>query len=145
MSTGGGTVEVPYWKRKTTPVDKIALASLIALVMGGVYMASYLPKHAPSGPVYALLAASGALLVAACIGLTTIRPFAWDRFWLVLRWVVVEYIVEAGMLEYVFTYDHVRGGMLAVLSIALFIFACDIPLIMAFTVGKYSDPHPAAS
>ena len=72
------------------------------------------------------------------------RQISQEYAWLVLRWVVVEYIVEAGMLEYVFTYDHVRGGMLAVLSIALFIFACDIPLIMAFTVGKYSDPRPAS-
>ncbi|MCL4434555.1 MAG: hypothetical protein M1399_07300 [Actinobacteria bacterium] len=136
-STGSGA---PYWKRKLPPVDKIALASLVLVVIDGVYMASYLPRHAPLAPVIALLSASGACLVAACLALTRIRSFAWNKFFLVLRWVVIEYIIEAGMLEYVFTYDHVRGHLIVILTLALIVFATDIPVIMAFTVARYQDP-----
>ncbi|MHB8264281.1 MAG: hypothetical protein ACYDGY_11185 [Acidimicrobiales bacterium] len=129
-----------YWQRQLPPVNQIALASLILIVIDGVYMASYLPRHAPFGPVIGLLVASGACLVAAWVALARIRSFAWDKFFLVLRWVVVEYVVEAGMLEYVFAYDHVRGSMLAILTLALFVFATDIPVIMAFTVARYQEP-----
>jgi len=122
------------------PVDRIALASLVLIVIDGVYLASYLPRHAPLGPVIGLLVASGACLMAAWLALARIRSFAWNKFVLVLRWVAVEYIVEAGMLEYVFAYDHVRGKMLVILTLALFIFASDIPVIMAFTVARYQEP-----
>ncbi len=135
-----GVADSEYWKRPIPPVDKIALASLILVVIDGVYMASRLPRHAPMGIVVGLLAASGVFLVASCVALTRIKPFAWDKFFLVLRWVIVEYIVEAGMLEYVFTYDHVRGSMLVILTLALFIFASDIPIIMAFTVARFQNP-----
>ncbi|MCL5948525.1 MAG: hypothetical protein M1420_05135 [Actinobacteria bacterium] len=131
---------VPYWQRRLPPVDKMALVSLVLVVIDGVYMASYLPRHAPLGPVIGLLVVSGACLIAAGLALARIHSFAWDKFFLVLRWVVVEYIVEAGMLEYVFAYDHVRGSMLAILTLALVIFATDIPVIMAFTVARYQNP-----
>ncbi len=136
----GSRADADFWKRPIPPVDKIALISLIIIVIDGVYMASYLPRHAPMGVIIGLLIASGAFLMAACITVSRIRPFAWDKFFLVLRWVIVEYIVEAGMLEYVFAYDHVRGSMLAILTIALFIFASDIPIIMAFTVARFQNP-----
>jgi hypothetical protein len=135
-----GGVDSEYWKRPIPPIDKIALASLILIVIDGVYMASYLPRHAPMGIVIGLLIASGAFLVSSCMALARIKPFAWDKFFLVLRWVIVEYIVEAGMLEYVFAYDHVRGSMLVILTLALFIFASDIPIIMAFTVARFQNP-----
>ena len=140
-STGDrGVADSEYWNRPIPPVDKIALASLILIVIDGVYMASYLPRHAPIGIVIGLLIASGVFLVASCVALTRIKPFAWDKFFLVLRWVIIEYIVEAGMLEYVFAYDHVRGSMLVILTLALFVFASDIPIIMAFTVARFQNP-----
>ncbi len=136
---GKAKLETPYWRRRLPPVDTIALASLVLVVIDGVYMVSYLPHQAPITPVIALLGASGACLIAACLALTRIRGFAWDKFFLVLRWVVVEYAVEAGMLEYIFTYDNVRGRLLIIVTLALIIFATDIPVIMAFTVARYQE------
>ena len=55
-STGDrGVADSEYWNRPIPPVDKIALASLILIVIDGVYMASYLPRHAPMGIVIGLL------------------------------------------------------------------------------------------
>ena len=128
-----------YWLRPVVPVDRMALASLVVVVVAGIYIASQIPKQPPLGVVVPLLAAAGALLLASCAGLLHIKRFAWKPFLLVLRWVAVEYLVEAGMLEYVFAYDHVRGTMLVILTAGLFIFASDIPIIMAFTVARYQQ------
>ncbi len=129
-----------YWLNPVIPVDRVALASLVVVVAAGVYIGAHIPTQPPITVVAVLLAIAGALLLASCVSLLYIKSFAWKPFFLVLRWVVVEYLVEAGMLEYVFTYDHVRGTMLVILTIGLFIFASDIPIIMAFTVARYQKP-----
>jgi hypothetical protein len=46
------------------------------------------------------------------------------------------------MLEYVFVYDGTRGSALIVLTTMLLIFALDVPMIIAFTVAKYSGEMP---
>ena len=51
--------------------------------------------------------------------LSRIEDFAWSAFRLVAGWVLAAYVVIAGMLEYVFVYDHTRGTQLLILTLML--------------------------
>jgi hypothetical protein len=53
--------------------------------------------------------------------------------------------VIAGMLEYVFVYDHTRGTQLLILSLMLAVFAVDIPLLLGFSVARFQDAHDSMS
>ena len=96
------------------------------------------------GVAIGLLAAAAAILIGDLVALSRVKDFAWDRFFLVVRWTLVAYVVIAGMLEYVFVVDGVRGSLLVVMSMMLLIFAVDVPLILGFSVARYQDPDPAA-
>jgi hypothetical protein len=48
---------------------------------------------------------------------------------------LLAYLVIAGMLEYDFVLDGIRGGMLLVLNLMLLVYAADIPVTLAFTVA----------
>jgi uncharacterized membrane protein len=48
--------------------------------------------------------------------------------------------VIAGMLEYVFVYDHTRGTQLVILSLMLFVFALNIPMLLGFSVARFQEP-----
>jgi ABC-type polysaccharide/polyol phosphate export permease len=126
-------------ERRLPPIAELTVLSLSLMLSGGVYMAAHLPRHPPLGPAVVLLAAGGALTVAAVALLSRIRPFAWPTFFLVARWAFVAYVVIAGILAYVFIYDHTRGATLAVLMLTLVVFAFDVPMIVAFTVARYQD------
>ena len=65
------------------------------------------------------------------------KPFAWDKFFLVGRWTLLSYVIAAGMIEFAFVKDHVRGGSLAVITAMLVLFAVVVPLIISFTVARY--------
>jgi hypothetical protein len=56
---------------------------------------------------------------------------------------LLAYLIEAGMLEYVFVLDHTRGSVLVVLTLMLAIFAVTIPMLLAFTVARYQPVQPA--
>ena len=126
------------------PVAEVAVASLALVVIGGILMASYVPRRPPLGVPVALLAASGLLMAANVVMLARLRTFAWDTFFLVGRWALVAYIVSAGMIEFVFVRDHTRGGPLVVVTLMLVLFAADVPLIIAFTVARYRSARDAA-
>ena len=76
--------------------------------------------------------------------LSRIRAFAWPTFFRVFGWALLAYLVIAGILEFVFVYDHTPGGQLVLLSIMLALFAVDVPLLLAFSVARY-QPVPDAS
>jgi len=97
------------------------------MLSGGVYMAAHLPRHPPLTPAVVLLAAGGALTIAAVVLLSRVRPFAWETFFLVARWALLAYAVIAGILGFVFIYDHTRGATLTVLVLTLVVFALDVP------------------
>ncbi len=126
--------------RRLPPVAEVAVATMVLVIVGGIYLASSLPKQAALGPAVGLLAASGVLLAWNVITLRRLRPFAWGTFFLVARWSLVGYIVIAGMLEYVFVRDHVRGSLLAVLTLMLTVYAVNIPLLLGFSVARYQSP-----
>jgi peptidoglycan/LPS O-acetylase OafA/YrhL len=123
--------------RPLPPVQPIAVATLVLVVIGGIYLAAHIPQPTPLGPAIGLLVAASTLLVSNLVLLARVREFAWDRFRLVAGWTLLVYLVVAGMLEYVFVYDHTPGGVLAVLTLMLAVFAVNVPLTIAFTVARY--------
>lgn len=129
-----------YWQRKLPPISELCLVSLAFIIIAGIYLASHMPNVPPMTIVIILLSLGGGLAILSCLLLSQITKFAWDKFFLVLRWIGLEYLIVAGMLEYIFIYDDVRGKTLVILTLALIIFAIDIPIIMSFTVARYQLP-----
>lgn len=140
-----GVGSSPLLDRKLPPVAELVVLSLAMMLSGGVYLAASLPKPPGLAPVVALLVAGAALTVVAVAMLSRVKDFAWDKFFLVARWALLAYAVIAGILGFVFVYDHTRGGTLAVLLGTLAVFAVDVPTIIGFTVARYQDPPSAAA
>jgi hypothetical protein len=115
------------------------MASLALIVAGGIYLSAHLPKHVPLGPAVALLALSALLLLGNVFALSRVKDFAWDRFFEVGRWSMLAYVAIAGMIEYAFLRDHIRGGSLVVLTLSLVVFAVHVPMLVGFTVARYAD------
>ena len=130
----------PLLDRKLPPVAELVVLSLAMMLSGGVYLAASLPKPPGLAPVVALLAAGAALTMVAVVMLSRVGDFAWDKFFLVAKWALLAYAIIAGILGFVFVYDHTRGGTLAVLLCTLAVFAVDVPTIIGFTVARYQDP-----
>jgi hypothetical protein len=127
-------------ERKLPPVTQVAMVSLALVVIGGIYLAAHLPEHVPLGPAIGLLAASALLLAANLVSLTRVRDFAWRRFFEVGRWALLAYALIAGMIEYTFVRNHVRGGVLVVLTLSLVVFAAHVPTLIGFTVARFDRP-----
>lgn len=139
---GGESQVITVLNRRLPPVAELVVASLALMLAGGVYLAAHLPHPPPLAPAVALLAAGAALTVAAVVLLARIRPFAWKTFVVVGRWALLAYAVIAGLLAYVFVHDGTRGATLVVLVLTLFVFAADVPAVIAFTVARYDEPVP---
>jgi hypothetical protein len=123
--------------RRLPPVTQLGAASLGFVAAGVIYLAAYLPKHAPLGVAIACLGCAAALLAVNAALLGRVRAFAWGRFFQVLRWGLLAYVVVAGMLEYTFLYDHTHGWLLAIMTCMLVLFTVNVPLLLAFTVARY--------
>jgi hypothetical protein len=131
--------------RRFPPVAELATVSLALVVIGGVLLASYAPRRPPLGAPAALAAVSTILLLADVVLLGRLPEFNWARFFTFFRWALLAYVLSAGMIGFAFIHDHVRGAPLAVVTALLVLFAVDVPLIIAFTVARYSSPpHPAS-
>ncbi len=126
--------------RRFPPVAEVLVASMMLVIAGGIYMASRLPRVPALAPAVILLAAAGGLFLAAVVLVSRLEAFAWPVFRRVTGWVSLAYVVIAGMLEYIFVFDHTRGGPLVVITLSLVIFALDIPLLMGFSVARYQEP-----
>jgi hypothetical protein len=127
-------------ERKLPPVTQLAMASLALIVIGGIYLSSHLPGHVSLAPAAILLACSAGLFAVNVGLLTRVADFAWERFFAVARWALLAYAVTAGLIEYAFLQDHVRGGALVVLSLSLIVFALHVPTLVGFTVARYDVP-----
>lgn len=140
--SGPGPAEESGAVRRLPPVSSLALLSLALVVIGGIVLASSLPRRPPFPLLIVIMVVSGLLLAAALVLLTRLRDFAWDRFALVARWALLAYVISAGMIAFAFIRDHTRGAPLAVALVLLVFFALDVPVIIAFTVARYSSaPH----
>jgi hypothetical protein len=131
--------------RKLPPVTAIAMTSLALIVIGGIYLASHLPEHVSLGAPIALLAASVLLLAGNLAALARVEGFAWQRFFDVAKWALLAYLLIAGMIEYTFLRNHLRGGALVVLTLSLLVFAVHVPTLIGFTVARFYEPDGLAS
>ena len=126
-------------ERPLPPVTQLGMASLSLIVAGGIYLSAHLPRQVPIGPAVALLVASALLLAVNIFLLSRVRGFAWDRFFAVGKWSLLAYAVIAGIIEYVFLRNHLRGDALIVLTLSLVVFAVHVPMLVGFTVARYAD------
>jgi hypothetical protein len=120
------------------------MTSLALIVAGGIYLSSYLPKHVPLGPAVALLGASAVLLVVNLLLLGRVAGFPWTRFFDVAKWALLAYAITAGLIEYSFVRNGLRGGSLVVLSASLVVYAVHVPMLIGFTVARYDEAFAAA-
>ena len=134
----------PAAARRFPPVAELGIGSLALVVIGGILMASYVPRRPPLGVPLALAAVSAALLLAGVFLLSRLDQFAWPRFFVVFRWALLAYAISAGMIGFASIRDHTRGAPLALVTVMLVIFALHVPLIIAFTVARYSSPPHSA-
>jgi hypothetical protein len=125
-------------ERPLPPVTQLAMVSLGLIVAGGIYLSAHLPRHVPLGPAVALLAASALLLAVNAILLSRVRDFDWERFFQVARWSLLAYAAISGLILYAFLQDHIRGGTLVVLILSLVVFSVHVPMLVGFTVARYS-------
>jgi len=123
--------------RRLPPITEIGAASMIAIAVGLIYNAAYLPKHAQTAVAVAILVVAAALQLANALLLSRIEDFAWFRFKQVAAWSLLAYAVIAGMIEYAFVYDHTRGTQLVILTLMLLLFMLNVPVLIAFTVARY--------
>ena len=126
-------------ERRLPPVTELGMASLALIVAGGIYLSAKLPKHVPLTPAVILLAASALLLVVNLVALSRVQGFPWARFAEIGRWALLAYAITAGLIEYAFVHNHVRGGTLVVLTLSLVVYAVHVPMLVAFTVARYAD------
>lgn len=123
--------------RKLPPVTEIGAAAMVAVAIGVIFNAAYLPKHAPTSVAIAILIVAAALEATNLFLVSRIQDFAWNRFKQVAGWFLVAYAVIAGMIEYAFIYDDTRGTQLVILTLMLVLFMLNVPVLAAFTVARY--------
>ena len=131
--------------RRLPPIAPLTVCSLALVVIGGILMASYVPRQPPLAVPAALAAVSAVLTLTSGLLLSRLEQFAWPRFFLAFRWALLAYVISAGMIGFAFVRDHTRGAPLALVIVMLVIFALDVPLVIAFTVARYSSPPYASS
>jgi drug/metabolite transporter (DMT)-like permease len=121
------------------PVAKLATLTLMLVVAGGIYLAAHVGHPASLVPAVILAAAAALVLVVNVVLLTRIRVFTWDTFFRVTGWALLAYLVMAGILEYVFIYDHTPHRQLVLFTAMLVMFAVDVPLLLGFSVARYQS------
>ena len=124
-------------ERKLPPFTELGMLSLALIVIGGIYLSSHIPEHVPLGLPIALLIASAALVVVNLVLLSRVPGFAWHRFFQVGKWALLAYLITAGLIEYAFLRNHLRGGPLVILTLSLLVYAIQVPALIAFTVARY--------
>jgi type III secretory pathway component EscS len=123
--------------RRLPPVTEIGAASMVAVAVGLIYNASYLPKHAQTDVAVAILVVAAVLQLVNAFLLSRLEDFAWDLFKQVAGWSLLAYAVIAGMIEFAFVYDDTRGTQLVILTLMLVLFMLNVPVLIAFTVARY--------
>jgi hypothetical protein len=121
------------------------MTSLALIVAGGIYLSAHIPQHVPLAPAIVLLSASALLLAVNLAALSRVRDFAWARFFEIARWALLAYVLIAGMIEYTFVRNHLRGGPLVVLTLSLLVFAVHVPVLIGFTVARYAQADADAA
>ncbi len=133
--------EVDLRQSTLPPVARLATLTLALVVAGGIWMAAHYDHHTTLVPAVVLAAAGGLVLLINVVLLWRIPSFAWDVFFRVFGWALIAYLVIAGILEYVFIFDHTPSRQLTLFSVMLALFAVNVPMLLAFSVARY-QPVP---
>jgi hypothetical protein len=133
--------EIDLRQADLPPVARLATLTLVLIVTGGVYMAAQIGRSVTLVPPLVLAIAAALLLLVNLVMLARIKEFAWDKFFQVFGWTLLAYLTIAGILEFVFVYDHTPGRQLALFSAMLVMFAVDVPVLLGFSVARY-QPVP---
>jgi hypothetical protein len=118
-------------------VVAFTIGSIVCALVSVGILVFYVPRPGSLAWASGFSVASAALLVAALVSLLRRRHFAWQRFFIVARWVLLLTLVYTGMLEYVIVYDGARGNPLIIMTIVLLLTAIDIPILWAFSVARH--------
>jgi hypothetical protein len=120
-----------------SPLVAFAIGSIVCALVSVGILVFYVPRPASLAWASGFSAASAALLLAAIVSLLRRRLFAWHRFFIVARWVLLLTLVYTGMLEYVIVFDGARGKPLIIMTIVLLLTAIDVPILWAFSVARH--------
>jgi hypothetical protein len=131
-------------QRRLPPVTQLGMASLALIVAGGIYLSSHIPQHVALAPAVVLLAGSVLLLAANLAMLARVHGFAWGRFFEVAKWSLLAYTIIASLIEYAFLRNHLSGGPLVVLTLSLVVFSVHVPMLIGFTVARFSEAESPA-
>lgn len=131
--------EEPSRRMLLPPVAQVGVVALTLIVVGGIYLSAQYPTHVSLLFPAALVTVAAALVVFNLISLIGSKILARDVFFRIGKWALLAYVIIAGMLEYVFVLDGIRGRGLILFSSMLFIFAIDVPMIIAFTVASFQS------
>lgn len=118
-------------------VTEVGVLSMIAVIIGVIWMAAHLPNRPPLVLPTVLAIVAAVILAANIAVLGALKDFAWYRFFQVFRWGLAAYLVIAGMIEYAFIYDGTRGAPLVLMTVFLAIFTANVPILLAFTVARF--------
>jgi hypothetical protein len=128
---------MPSTGRKLPPIAELCVATMALVIIGGTFIAGYIPDDVPLLLPTVLAVVAAILLAVNLYLLTRIGPFAWDVFKQVFGWSLAAYVVIAGLLMFVFLRDDIPGDVMAFLIAMLIIYAIDIPLLFGFSVARY--------
>jgi uncharacterized membrane protein YoaK (UPF0700 family) len=126
-------------ERKFPPIVELVVASLAVVVIGGIVMATHVPRRPPMTLPTVLLVVAAVLTGAGAVLLARLQGFAWATWTKVARWALLAYVISSGMIEFAFVKNHTRGAPLAVVTGMLVLFAVNVPIIIATTVARYAE------
>jgi hypothetical protein len=124
-------------ERKLPPITELAIGTMALVVIGGTYIAAYIPRDVPLLIPTILVVVAGAFLLVNVLLLRNIKEFDWNTFRLVFAWSLAGYGVIAALLTYVFLKGDIPGDVMSFLAAMLVVYAFNIPLLFAFSVARY--------
>ncbi len=126
-------------EKKYPPIGEISVLVMALVIIGGIYMASHLPRPVSLTPAILLTLVASALLLLNIGFLSHLKDFAWKTFYAVAKWSLLAYAIIAGTIEFIFIFDKTRGSTLLLFSAILLIFAVNIPIHFGFSVARYQE------
>jgi hypothetical protein len=141
--TPPGSDEMDRRQGDLPPVARLATVTLALAVSGGIYLAAEYGRAATLVPPVVLAVASALVALVNVVLLARIEEFAWDKFFQVTGWALLAYLVIAGILEFVFVFDHTPARQLWLFTAMLAIFAIDVPLLLGFSVARWQPVRAA--
>ena len=120
------------------PVATLATLALGLVVIGGILIASFIPRRPPLVIPTILLVVAVIVLGVAGVLLFRIKDFAWRTFRMVWGWALLAYVISSVMIAFAFIRNHTPAGPLTVALLSLVVFALSVPTTIAFTVARFA-------